>query len=74
MPNKFTSEIHTIKGTKFHVYQDRFKNQFPYSDLKANPILWFGRHIESNDLIVTGVNKKFTCLSILEDSIGGCHV
>ena len=66
---KLSNMVYCINGKYFNVFQDRLKNQFPYTEEKVNPILWFIRDMEYDDLIITGLKTKTEALNYLYESL-----
>ncbi|MHA2220326.1 MAG: hypothetical protein ACXACY_30990 [Candidatus Hodarchaeales archaeon] len=67
---KLTSEIHCIKGKKYHVFQSRLKDVM-HTDTPSNPILWFAKEIITRDMLIVGLPRKREVIEYLnEDSKG----
>ena len=49
-------------GQTFHVYLTRLKCEFPYTEGRANPWLWFVK--DEDDLLVTGVPTRREALEL----------
>jgi hypothetical protein len=59
------TELHTIRGITYVVERARLRGHFPYSEGRANPMLWFGFDLRSRDVVAAGTPTKRECLAVL---------
>lgn len=59
--------VYYESGKRFAVWQARLKDEMPLLDTKANPMLWWGKNLVTNDYVVCGVDTKRECLTALRE-------
>lgn len=63
----------TVYNSEFAIWHTRLRDELPHLDGTANPMVWFGKCLPCQDIIVCGVNTKHECVKFMEDHIKENH-
>ena len=61
----FGVEVRPINGKLYAIWRNRLQDEM-YPDTDANPILWFAKEIETQDMLVCGLKTKREAIEHLE--------
>ena len=65
------NELVSINGVKFSLYQARLHDEMYADPQYGNPLLWWGRDLETRDFIVCGVKTKREAMQHLQEAAKG---
>lgn len=63
----------TVYNNKFAIWHTRLRNELPELDGTANPMVWFGKCLPCQDIIVCGLDTKRECVEVVENHIVEDH-
>ena len=69
MAKPFGVEIRFIHGKEFAIWRNHVRDEM-YYDGRGNPIFWFAKELETQDILVCGLDTKREVLEWLEDTQG----